>query len=349
MEQLPSYTVSTVVALLCCVLLFLSAANVAWIPLTPSSGISTETDPSLGIQQEKLTIVATSTVISTIAAQVGGDNVKVHTLIPAGFCPGHYDLRPKDIATLNNSDLLLAHGTEFQFQWFKDLLHSIEAKPIIKNVSRTWQNPQGARQITNHIVDALVRYGNFDSECEQNREEVMTTFNRTVANITSRSQTKKVSDINVVCMLWQKPFVQWIGYNVVDTYKPPETLSSARVSALINKGKEQGVGLVIDNLQSGTEIGEKLAEEIGCVHVVLSNFPQAVKDTNTLSDLYRYNWDQLADKTNAWRDLKDEINLRRRAERRAWFFTIMTGMLAAISIIEGIYIYVHIHRKPEEE
>lgn len=348
MEQLRSHSNLTSAALLFCVLLLLSGVSFSGFSSTPASPTFKETPQYIEFQEnDELTIVATNTVISSITTQLGGSHVRVHTLIPAGFCPGHYDLRPGDVATLNNSDLLLAHGMEFQFQWFQNLLDSVEAKPVMENVSSTWQNPQGGRLITNQIADALVTYGNFDSECKQNRKELMNTFNHTIANITSQAQSRNVSDINVICMMWQKPFVQWVGYSVVDSYKPPERLSPQRVSDLIEEGKKQGVGLVIDNLQSGTDIGEKIAEEIGCIHVVLSNFPQAVKDTDVLSDLYRYNWEQLADKTNNWRNLREEINMRRNVERRAWFFTITTGILAVISVIEGIYIYVRIYQKPE--
>ena len=76
----------------------------------------------------------------------------------------------------------------------------------------------------------------------------------------------------VVCMQWQKGFVEFLGFKVLATYPPPEMVSAKKYAEIIEKGK--GAKLVIDNLlQSGTELGVKLAKELGAKEVAISNFP----------------------------------------------------------------------------
>jgi zinc transport system substrate-binding protein len=42
---------------------------------------------------------------------------------------------------------------------------------------------------------------------------------------------------------------------------------------LVEKGKKEGVKIVVDNLQSGPDAGRSIAETIRAKHVVLTNFP----------------------------------------------------------------------------
>jgi len=55
-------------------------------------------------------------------------------------------------------------------------------------------------------------------------------------------------------MTWQKDFVKWMGFVVVGEFGPPEKLSSADIERLIAMGRENGVEMVVNNLQSGTEV-----------------------------------------------------------------------------------------------
>ena len=94
-------------------------------------------------------------------------------------------------------------------------------------------------------------------------------------------------------MEWQVGFVSWLGFDVVATYPMPEGLSMRDLVELADAGREGGAILVIDNWQSGIDFGKKLAEEIGAVHVVLSNFPGFPPGTASLIDLFSHNAEAL--------------------------------------------------------
>jgi zinc transport system substrate-binding protein len=61
-----------------------------------------------------LKIIVGTSNIAEVVQQIGGDDVEISTIIPGGACPGHYDVRPGDIAFLTEADALLLHP------WQKD-------------------------------------------------------------------------------------------------------------------------------------------------------------------------------------------------------------------------------------
>jgi ABC-type Zn uptake system ZnuABC Zn-binding protein ZnuA len=59
---------------------------------------------------DTLNVVATTTLVADIAARVGGTNVTVTSLIPAGIDPHTFEPTPQDLALLNNAGLILING-----------------------------------------------------------------------------------------------------------------------------------------------------------------------------------------------------------------------------------------------
>ena len=94
-------------------------------------------------------------------------------------------------------------------------------------------------------------------------------------------------------MLWQRSFVEWMGLNVVGGFPPPERISLKKAQKLVNLGKKEKVKLIIDNLQSGTNFGYNLAQDIGARQVIFTNFPGAVAGTETYEKMIMYNANEL--------------------------------------------------------
>lgn len=64
----------------------------------------------LSAQDDRLTVVATTTIIADIAQNVGGDLVEVSALVPLDTDIHAFMPDPRDIATLSDADLLLVNG-----------------------------------------------------------------------------------------------------------------------------------------------------------------------------------------------------------------------------------------------
>ena len=82
---------------------------------------------------ERLVVVATTTVFADLVRQVGGGNVEVHSLVPAGGEVHTFDPAPSDAARLAGADLLVANGLGLD-DWVLDFARATagEELPILE-------------------------------------------------------------------------------------------------------------------------------------------------------------------------------------------------------------------------
>jgi ABC-type Zn uptake system ZnuABC Zn-binding protein ZnuA len=84
-------------------------------------------------------VIATSEVFGSLARTIGGEEVLVITIIPAGFCPAHYDLRPSDFLHLAQAKLVLYHGIE---PWMDRLLSNVNPQAVAIKLGGDWNYPE---------------------------------------------------------------------------------------------------------------------------------------------------------------------------------------------------------------
>lgn len=236
------------------------------------------------------TVVATHAVLGEFAQVVGGTVIQVVTIIPSGFCPAHYDLRPSDLAAVSQASLVLYSGFE---PWMDTLLAAVgsAAHPAqTVALSGDWNTPKDAESQVDAIAIALGKLLPQDADIfAANAAAYKQKLATLGEDLLAQAQALHASDIPVITMAWQAPFVSWLGFPIVTTYGLPENLSLKDLVKLTQDGRNGNARLVIDNLQSGVSFGAKLAYEIGAIHVVLSNFPGAMPNTATVLDLFREN------------------------------------------------------------
>ncbi len=233
------------------------------------------------------TVVSTHAVLGELTEIVGGEAIEVVTLIPSGFCPSHYDLRPSDLAAVLDASVILYSGFE---PWIETLADAAGSAAVVVQLPGSWSTPEAAAEKVAEIRDLLS--SRFPSSKER-FEENATAYLEQLAGLGERLRTKagslEVSEVPTVCMAWQTDFVSWLGFATPVTYGIPEGLSMRDLVELAEAGRAAGARLVIDNLQSGLDFGAKLAREIDAVHVVLSNFPGAMPGTASLAELLQRN------------------------------------------------------------
>lgn len=66
------------------------------------------------VEQKKLRVYASTDPIYDFAKIIGGDHIDLHDLMPGQVDAHHWEPTPKDIAALNESDLLLINGANFE-------------------------------------------------------------------------------------------------------------------------------------------------------------------------------------------------------------------------------------------
>ena len=232
----------------------------------------------------KLKVVTSTSLIAQIVERVGGDGVDVVNIIPPAQCPGHFDVKPSDIQRLADADLFLLHGWQGEM-FSQDLIASANNPDltVVKiDIPGNWMTPPVQLEATDKIIAALCQV---DAKNSSVYQELAIEYKDKVAakeaEVKAGLADKNFSSVNVMCSDQLPGFVQWVGFNIVATYGRPDSLTPQVVRELVDTGREAGVTLIIDNLQSGQDAGKGVAEELGCNRIILSNFPGGFDNTET--------------------------------------------------------------------
>jgi len=243
-------------------------------------------------QSEKKVVLTTTSILADFTSRIGKDKLKVVSIIPPGVCPAHYDLKPSDIDAALKAKVIFYHGFE---PWLEKLVQSTgapEEKMVV--LKADWHPFFKAIELVEKIHEELSRIDPENaSYYERNKDEIVQSIKETAEKIRQEAQKLNISKYKVICMLWQKSFVEWIGLNVVGGFPPPERISLKKAQELVNLGKKEKVKLIIDNLQSGTNFGYNLAQDIRAKQIIFTNFPGAVPGTDTYEKMIMYNANEL--------------------------------------------------------
>jgi zinc transport system substrate-binding protein len=233
----------------------------------------------------KLKVVTTTSLISSIVEQVGGDKVQVANIIPPAQCPGQFDVKPSDVRMIADAKLFLMHGWQGEL-FTQQLIQSAnnpELKVISLSILGNWMTPAVQAQAVGNITSTLAEIdpqnaGYYQSNAESELAAITAKGNE----LETKLAAGNLSQVNVICDEQVTDFAQWAGFNVVASYPRPDAITPKILQGLIDQGQQSGVALVIGNLQSGTsDAGATMASGIGAVLVTLSNFPGGFDNTET--------------------------------------------------------------------
>lgn len=246
--------------------------------------------------EHRLKIVATTSLIAEIAADVGGDAVQIATLIPPASCPGHFDIKPEDMRLLAEARLFLLHG--WQGRTFSEAIIRVSGnhgvKRAVLEVPGNWMAPSVQIAATEQIAAILVEADPGRADAYRSAAARRTAAVREAgADQTRRLAAADVSRVAVLANDMQADFVRWAGFQMAGLFGRGEDMSPRDVEEAIRIGRSKAVRLVVDNLQSGKQAGINIAKEIGAAQVTLSNFPGGFEGTETWAQAIAKNVDLL--------------------------------------------------------
>ncbi|RKX71786.1 hypothetical protein DRP53_00430 [candidate division WOR-3 bacterium] len=219
-------------------------------------------------KEEGYPVGATTSMIGSIVKSIGKDRVEAITIVPAGMCPGHFDLKPKEIDRLSHAKIILNHGFE---GWLKKLALALpEVRIETVGVKGSWMVPEIHLRAAEVITRILSLSFPEDSALFQSN---LRSYRARIDSIVKQFDRSKFKGVKVICARYQAPFLSWVGFDVVATYGRPEDLSPKELARLIDLARGSGARLVVDNLQSGPDAGRPIAEAASINHLVLTNFP----------------------------------------------------------------------------
>lgn len=271
--------------------------------------------PALSADDESLQIVCTNAILADFTSNLVIENVTIEFIMPAGACPAHFDTSPSDVSKIVNADIIISLGWE---PWLESLLNksgNTDYTEIKCPGLGEWNIPTGALAYVKEITEGLINaIPNQSTVIQQNSNVYQSLINDTANTLKNKIIAENFTDRNIVSMEWQKDFLEWIGLNVTYSYPPPESLSVQDELDVITAASNYEVAAVVDNLQSGTAFGARVASESGASHVIFTNFPGAVPNTDTYLEMISYNTDQLIKGINSFdytgqqtRDLQNQL------------------------------------------
>jgi len=112
----------------CNFLILATMAIALTLLITACSGRTT------GEPGDKLQILATTSIVGDVVAQVGGEHIQVNVLLPLGTDPHTFEPRPQDAAAITNADIIFANGAGLE-EFLQPLLVSAGAIDKLIEVS----------------------------------------------------------------------------------------------------------------------------------------------------------------------------------------------------------------------
>ena len=232
----------------------------------------------------KIRVVAATADIGAIVTEIGRENVDVTTLLPGKMCPGHCDVNPGMMKKIEQADIVISHEWE---NWIRGALASTRNKSVHKVPAKTagnWMIPQINIKAAWEIAGILASVDKVNTvRYRENLGKYIVSINYASSDISRRF--RKYAGRNIISSERQKPFIEWLGLNVVSVYGAGGEPDAREIAAAISAGRNTKVALVVDNLQSGPKAGKSIADELKARRIVLTNFP----DDNSYVETLRKN------------------------------------------------------------
>ena len=287
---------------------------------------------------DKPIIVCTTSAVGNIVQDFLGDTADVVVLVQPGLCPADFDMKPSDVYAVSNAKILFKQNIQGEL-WLQGLLEAAGNPDLIEvAIPGVYNTPEGAKNYIRWVGGNLSQI--LDVNVDLKISEMLNKVDAVSSWITSQAETLQASTVKVICMKWLQTFIESAGFIVVATYNPPETLSAGEITNLLETAQREGVALIVDNLQIDVNFGKGIASQVGAEHVVLTNFPGAIPETETLPQMFRHNAERLFNGTITWRSTATLRAERDDLANQVTVFQITASLAVVIAVVEAVLLYI---------
>jgi len=265
------------------------AAAVTLTSLLLLTSCAQPSEENAGAQQPaggKLKIVASFYPLAEFARQVGGNNVEVTNLVPAGTEPHDYEPTPKDIGLLKSADIFIYNGGGLE-KWVEKISQSIvsDKQKVIQMSSNftllpfsggtdphIWLDPVNAKKMIAVIRDTLIISDPTHSEeygvnAKTYLAQLETLDNKYKKGLSTCESKNIVTTHAAFGYLAQQ-------YNLKQTaiagLSPDEEPSPKRLGEISNQAKAENIHYIFFETLISPKLAETVANEIGAKTLVLN-------------------------------------------------------------------------------
>lgn len=266
---------------------------------------------------EELRVVATTTVFADLVAQVGGDAVRVTSLVPKGGVVETFDPTPADLRAVADADLIVMNGLGLD-DWLAPVLEdSGTAAPIVVLAEdlpgatyqggddpdepgnpHLWLNVRYAMGYVDRIVEGLAMADPANAERYRSGGSI---YNERLealdAEVMARINAIPERDRVIVSFHEAFPyFAAAYGLTIVGTIvdAPGQDPSAGEIAALVAAIKESGAKAVFGEAQFNPELVQTVADEADVVvETNLYNDSLGDAPVDTYEGLIRWDVDRI--------------------------------------------------------
>lgn len=221
--------------------------------------------PLTSIPSDRVRLVTSTSDIECIVKEIGKGRVDTISIVPPSLCPGHFELKIKDLIEVQKGKVILYHGWE---RWMEKIKDGPGKIPV--EVEGNWMIPEINLKASEKILNILLE---IDPGGERLFRENFSLYRERLEKMIKEIEGIRIrfKGLKVIANLRQKDFLEYLGMDVLSVFDDSE-ISVKEIREIVVKGMGK-VKLVVDNMQRESDSGKRIAEEIGVKYIVLTNFP----------------------------------------------------------------------------
>jgi ABC-type Zn uptake system ZnuABC Zn-binding protein ZnuA len=227
-----------------------------------------------------LRVVATTTQVADLAANVGGDRLKVTRLFKPNVDPHDYEPSPADIDAIARADLVLENGAGLE-SWLHDTVTSSGYDGPVVDTSQgvrlrqvggesdphIWQNPRNAMVMAANIERAMaatdpVDAGAFQTNLAAYTSQLQTLDAEVQRQIDGLANKKLVTNHDAFGYYTDRYGLQFVG-SIIPSFDTSAELSGRDIRDLVAKIKATKVKAVFSETSLPPRTAETIAREAG--------------------------------------------------------------------------------------
>lgn len=240
-------------------------------------------DPGRASVRSPRIIVTSDTILSDmVTSLLPAHRYSVAAILPPGQCPGHYDVKLKDIEKMKTAALNVSFtGLSFMDKAGLD----DRVRLVVDAGNRNWMAPDSYIYGLGLLADRLSeRFPEDKGEIARRKEDAIRRVRQETGTLLQEIKQAGIFGKPVIASSMQKEPLECMGFRVVGEYGRPEAMSAKDVVELARIGRDRRAIMIVDNLQSGPDAGRGIAETLKVSHVVLTNFPSEKGYLTTLGE-----------------------------------------------------------------
>jgi ABC-type Zn uptake system ZnuABC Zn-binding protein ZnuA len=235
---------------------------------------------STGADKSMIVVSTTNTVATDLVSAIGGDNVRVVSLVKPGADPHDHEPTAADLKTLAESAVIVRNGAGLE-PWFDDAAEASSATGTVVTLAdgvalrqadgeddpHVWHNPRNVQIMASRLADSLAaadpvnaaRYRERGAAFDRELLALDREIEAQLASITSRNFVSNHDAFGYFCDRYQLTVVG----SVIPGFDTQADLSAADVDSLVADIRRTGAKAIFTEAKVPAKAAEAIAKDAG--------------------------------------------------------------------------------------